>query len=102
MPFPDQTPRELSRDNVERLSPGQKGVYGLLTADGEYTFVGSGDIREQLLAHLGLDDPCRPTHWVDWRLPPAYYTAIIEKPDLSLRERELIDELAPSCTHQPS
>ncbi len=90
MPFIHQRPRPFTRADLEGLHPNQRGVYGLLNRDG-CVYVGKGDIRQRLLAHLNGDNPCisslRPTHWVGEVTPD----------DPSARERELIGELRPSC-----
>ena len=65
MRFPPQTPMPLDRATVEMIDEGQRGCYGLLEGK-EIVFIGSGDIRERLLAHLngeGLGER-RPTHWI--------------------------------------
>ncbi len=88
MPFVEQTPRPFVRQDVESLRPNQIGVYGLFN-QGEWVYVGKGDIRERLLAHL--NDPSilsrRPTHWV----------GEVTQGEPSARERQLQLELRPSC-----
>jgi hypothetical protein len=68
MPFPQQTPHQFTRLSVEALKPGQVGVYGLFR-EGAWVYIGSGDIRSRLLAHLNGDNPLilaeKPTHWVE-------------------------------------
>ena len=68
MPFPQQTPRALTNANVEAITPGLMGVYGLFKLN-QWVYIGRGDIRSRLLAHIGGDNPCitiqAPTHWVD-------------------------------------
>jgi len=82
MPFPKQTPRAFTCANVEALNPNQFGVYGLFR-EGQWIYVGQGDIRRRLLDHLNGDNPCitreRPTHWVDelTELMDAMETALI-------------------------
>ncbi len=90
MGFPNQTPRAFSRANVEAITPGQFGCYGLFINGGGWVYVGKGDIRKRLLDHLNSDNPCitrnRPTHWVD------IVTSSMDAP-----EKALILELQPSC-----
>ena len=90
MPFVQQTPRLFSRQNIEALTPGQMGVYGLYKQGG-WAYVGKGDIRQRLLDHLNGDNPCitrqSPMHWV----------AEVTPGDPSARERQLTLELQPSC-----
>ena len=68
MAFPEQEPRAFTRANIEALTENQMGCYGLFR-DGQWIYVGKGDIRTRLLAHLNGDNTCittaRPTHWVD-------------------------------------
>ena len=89
MPFPDQSPRVFNRANIETIRPNQKGVYGLFR-QGLWIYIGKGDIRDRLLAHLNGDNPCiireNPTHWVD------EVTS-----NMDSRERQLIVELSPAC-----
>lgn len=89
MPFPEQTPRAFNKTNIEAIRPGQMGVYGLFRSK-QWVYVGSGDIRERLLRHLGADNPCiskaQPTHWVD-EVTAEYVE----------REKQLIAECKPSC-----
>jgi len=92
MPFPQQEPRLYTRADVEALSPGQLGVYGLYRA-GLWVYVGNGDIRQRLLDHLNGDNPCisasGPTHWVS-AVTSAY----------DQLERQLILELSPVCNQR--
>jgi hypothetical protein len=65
--FPPQVPLPFTREAVEALSPLQLGCYGLYNENG-YVYIGKGDIRERLLAHLRGDNLLiplfRPTHFV--------------------------------------
>ena len=92
MPFPKQEPRVFDRANVERLNSNQRGVYGLFRK-GQWIYIGKGDVRERLLAHLNGDNPCitreNPTHWVD-----------VVTEDMDERERELILEFSPLCNQR--
>lgn len=90
MGFPNQTARAFTRQNIEALAPNQFGCYGLFINQGEWVYVGKGDIRKRLLDHLNGDNPCitrsRPTHWVD-----------IVTDDMDRLEKSLILELNPTC-----
>ena len=90
MPFPEQTPRAFTKENVTALDVGQMGCYGLYRDGGSWIYVGRGDIRERLLAHLSGDNPCiisgNPTHWVD--VVTADHVAV---------EKKLIVEFTPVC-----
>ena len=94
MPFPEQEPRAFDRQSIESISPRQLGCYGIFRHGGgllalrEWIYVGKGDIRNNMLAHLGGDNPRitreRPTHWV------SVVTA-----DMDAEEKRLIVELNP-------
>lgn len=90
MPFIQQIPRTFTKENIEAIKPGVMGVYGLFVDGGGWVYVGRGDIRDRLLAHLNGDNPCitrsKPTHYVD------EITATHEA-----REKALITELNPPC-----
>jgi hypothetical protein len=91
MPFAHPS-RPFTRTDVESLNPNQTGVYGLFRADA-WVYVGRGDIRDRLLAHLNGDNSCitreRPTHW----------TAEVTSGDVA-REKVLILELNPLCNRK--
>ena len=94
MPFIQQTPRAFTKQNVEALNPNQNGVYGIFNQS-RWVYVGKGDIRARLLAHLNGDNPLilqdGPTHWVD---------EVCVDPHMSARERQLIIECGPSCNQR--
>ena len=60
--------RDFTQANIEALTPGQIGVYGLFRKN-HWVYIGRGDIRTRLLAHFNGDNSCitreSPTHWVD-------------------------------------
>jgi len=93
MPFPAQQPRSFTKQNVEAINPGQMGCYGLFINQGGWVYVGKGDIRARLLAHLNGDNPCiirnRPTHWVD-----------VVTNNMDALEKALIIELSPTCNRK--
>ena len=96
MPFIQQTPREFNRYNIEFLNPNQYyGVYGLFK-QGVWVYIGKGDIRQRLLAHLNGDNPCilryQPTHWVD-----EVYNDELSATE---REKQLIAELNQICNEK--
>ena len=92
MPFPEQSPREFTKANILAINPNQIGCYGLFRQD-QWIYVGRGDIRARLLAHLNGDNACitqaGPTHWVD--------EVTSQDED---REKELIVEFDPSCNRR--
>jgi hypothetical protein len=65
------------------------GCYGLFRRD-RWIYIGTGDIRQRLLAHLEGDSPSilrqRPTHWV-----------AVETADHESLERELVLACDPVC-----
>ena len=71
------------------MKTDQYGVYGI-SRDSTWIYVGKGNIRQRLLAHLNGDNACilgkSPTHYV------CEVTT-----DAEGRERELIVELSPIC-----
>lgn len=89
MPFPNQTPRAFTKENILAINSGQMGCYGLYR-QGVWVYVGRGDIRQRLLDHFNGDNPCitreRPTHYVD-----------VVCSDHVTREAQLINELKPIC-----
>lgn len=91
MPFPEQFARPFSREAIESLTPNQFGVYGILNANG-WIYVGRGNIRERLLAHLtGADG----IPGIRLNRPTRFVTEITG--NSAMRERELIAELDPVC-----
>jgi hypothetical protein len=93
MPFPDQPRRPFTREEVERLTKGLRGVYGLFRGD-TCVFVGKGDLRDRLLGHLGTGytEQARciakssPTHFL-----------VEETEDFIVRHMGLVVEYQPSC-----
>lgn len=92
MPFPQQSPRPFTREGIESLNPNQNGVYGLFR-QGQWIYVGKGDIRQRLLAHLNGDNTCIT------REGPTHYVAEVTW-NMDGRERELIIELSPKCNQR--
>jgi hypothetical protein len=92
MPFPNQTPRAFTRANIEAIAPGQVGCYGLFNVAG-WIYVGRGDIRQRLLAHLEGDNTLiilrGPTHWVD----------VVTANHVEM-EKALIVECQPACNRK--
>ncbi len=93
MPFPQQSARAFTRVNVEGLKPNQIGCYGLFRDRGPWVYVGRGDIRARLLAHLNGDNSCitkeGPTHWMD-----------VLTNDDAKEEMRLILEYGPICNQK--
>ena len=87
MAFPQQTPRVFTQVIIEELNPNQTGVYGIYR-DGAWIYVGRGDIRARLLAHLNGDNPR-----ITKEKPTAYVTEVT--PNDETREKALIVELDP-------
>lgn len=93
MPFVQQIPRLFNRVNIESIKPGLVGVYGLFK-EGQWIYVGKGELRARLLAHLNGDNPFIT------RMQPTYYVDEILAVDPSLREKQLILELCPLCNQK--
>ena len=92
MPFPHPM-RPYTRENALTLNPNQNGVYGIF-ARGTAVYVGSGDLHERLLAHLGGDNPCITRH------APDTWTGFLVSGDPTRREGELIREYDPVCNRR--
>lgn len=88
MAFSDN-PRAFTKANIEALNAGQIGCYGLYR-ETTWVYIGPGDIRDRLLAHLNGDNPCitreTPTHWVD-----------VVTSDDENEEKRLITQYTPVC-----
>jgi hypothetical protein len=89
MPFPEQKPREFTKENIERLKPDQFGRFGIYK-EGQWIYIGHGDIRTRLLELVGGANPCivreKPTHWLNWRTPNEEF-----------EYRRLLMEFSPIC-----
>ncbi len=92
MPFPKQTARAFTRANIENLKTGQMGVYGLYK-QGQWIYIGRGDIRARLLDHFNGDNACIvravATHWYD-----------VVTADHVAQEKKLILEYDPACNQK--
>jgi len=90
--LPQGALRAFTPENVEALPHGRVGCYALYTGD-DCIFVGKGDIRARLLAHLRGDNFCimmhRPTHWVH-----------LVTPHIDAEGRRLVLTLKPRCNQQ--
>lgn len=89
MPF-EYEMRSYTRENILTLKPNQNGVYGIFN-DNLAVYIGSGDMRERLLAHLDGDNRCIIRH------SPNFWTAEVFSGDPTRREGELIREYRPVC-----
>ncbi len=90
MPFPAQQAREFALAAVQAIEPGQMGCYGIYNRRGEWVYVGHGDIRQCMLAHVNGDNPCIS------RNDPAYWVSLLTS-DHASQEKRLIEELMPIC-----
>lgn len=93
MPFVQQTPRLFNRTNIEAIQPGLIGVYGIFK-QGQWIYVGKGEIRARLLAHFNGDNP------LITRMLPTHYVDEVLNTDPSTREKQLILELQPICNQK--
>ena len=85
--------RPFTRDSISVLTANQSGVYGIFKGT-SCVYVGSGDIKERLLAHFDEDNACIT------RNAPDQWTAIVLQGDPKAREAELIREYAPPCNQR--
>jgi len=92
MPFPEQPHRPFTRAEIEALATNQIGCYGLFHATA-WVYIGRGDIRERLLAHLNDDNLCLT------REQPTHFVAEVT-PNHVAREKALILELGPTRCNQ--
>jgi hypothetical protein len=77
----------------EVLSPNQYGCYGIFGADHSSIYIGKGDIRTRLLAHLGGDNPC-----IIRSRPLVFYAMVT--PNTDDEEKRLILEFSPCCNER--
>ena len=92
MPF-EHPLRPYTRDDIQSLRPDQTGVYGIFQGN-TAIYIGSGDIRDRMLAHFDGDNPCIP------RSDPNQWTASVLPGDPTGREGELIQEFQPICSQR--
>jgi hypothetical protein len=89
MPFHHEF-RPYTKAEIEGLNPNQNGVYGIFRGNAA-VYIGSGDIRARLLAHINGDNACitkeKPNQW----------TGEVFVGDPTKREGELIREYHPLC-----
>jgi hypothetical protein len=94
MAFPQQTLHSFTKQDVLSLNLNQCGVYGIFNQL-RWVYIGKGDIRERLLAHLNGDIPAilaaGPTHWV------GEVCGILA---MDVREKQLILECSPHCNQR--
>lgn len=92
MAFPAQIPQSFEEHAVRALNPGQLGVYGLYNSVG-WVYIGKGDIRERLLAHL------RGDNLLILAYGPTHFVASVT-PYLDWEEKRLIAELRPAANQR--
>lgn len=91
MPFPHQGSRPFNRRGIEALRRGQNGLYGIFNSM-TCIYVGRGNIREQLLAHL--NGAGGNPHIL--RNRPTHYVIELARNGV-VRQRQLIAEFDPVC-----
>ena len=89
MPF-THLRRPFNKESILTLDPNQNGVYGIFSYSSA-VYIGSGDLRERLLAHLNGDNHCITQNH------PKEWTAEVVSGDPKEREGELIREYNPVC-----
>ena len=82
--------RPYTKENILNLKPAQNGVYGIFRGN-QPVYVGSGDIRERMLAHVNGDNRCINQNSPNW------WTGILINGDPTRKEGELIQEYNPVC-----
>ncbi len=89
MPF--STPmRPYTKEDILNIKPDQRGVYGIFKGN-TAIYVGSGDLRERMLAHVDGDNSC-----ITESLPDEW-TAGVVSGDPTVLEGQLIREYDPAC-----
>ena len=92
MPFPQQNPIDYSAYAILNLEENQQGCYGIYRGN-VCVYIGKGDIRARMLAHLNGDNPFiafhSPTHW---------YGSVTS--DMDNEEKRLILEQRPLCNRR--
>ena len=91
MPFTTAA-RPYTKQNIYSLSKGQIGVYGIYKTAG-WIYVGRGDIRARMLAHFDGDNTC-----ITNANPGGWYAEVTTNSEA--REKQLIEELKPSCNEK--
>jgi hypothetical protein len=93
VPFPEQSRRPFVAEEIERLPPGCRGVYGLFNETG-CVFVGKGNLRERLLSHLksGFTEEARCVR----QSAPTFFL-FEETENFVVRHMGLVVEYAPKC-----
>ena len=93
MPFPDQPRRPFTAEEVNKIQPGRRGVYGLFNEEG-CVFVGKGNLRERLSMHLkpGYTEEARCIR----KCAPAWFL-VEETENFVVRHMGLAVEYAPKC-----
>jgi hypothetical protein len=89
MPFAHKM-RPYTEESILALDPNQNGVYGIFR-DVTAVYIGSGDLRERLLAHINGDNPCITSN------TPNLWTGEVFSGDPTKREADLIREYRPVC-----
>lgn len=89
MPFTTEM-RPYTKEDIEILNPNQNGVYGIFR-NTTAIYIGSGDIRERMLAHINGDNPCISQN------TPDQWTGELVSGDPTGREGELIRDYQPIC-----
>jgi hypothetical protein len=92
MRFADLKGRAFTRDTVLNINANQVGCYGIFNALDRCIYVGQGDIRDRMLAHVGGDNACI------MRNEPNYWLVTVSADDEV--EKKLIIEYQPVCNQR--
>ncbi|MFC1977026.1 hypothetical protein ACFLWS_02000 [Chloroflexota bacterium] len=85
--------RPYTKESILTLNLNQNGVYGIFSYSSA-VYIGSGDLRERLLAHISGDNPCITQNH------PKEWTGEVFSGDPTPREEELIREYNPICNQR--
>ena len=89
MAFDNDKAWVFDQETVGSFTAGQTGVYAIYNSR-RWIYIGRGDIRQRLLAHLDGEIPDITTH------APTHFRAEVTD-DSVKREQQLIREYMPAC-----
>jgi excinuclease UvrABC nuclease subunit len=92
MPFRPNYKAAFTREAIEQIPLTAYGVYGI-DNPGDEIYVGKGEIRTRLLAHLGGDNSCITSY-----KPTMFIAELVStEAEATRRETALILEYNPRC-----
>lgn len=87
MPFPQQQALSYTKSGIEILNPNQNGCYGIFRQNA-CIYIGRGDLRTRLLAHVNGDNPDITRQF------PTFALTVVTNDDVN-EEKRLILEYRP-------